>query len=80
MSDYKVFAELADTWDAQSMDAKPAARRETLRECADALRMMVDFMSKPVSCPRAERLGYPWHYCIDCPEGTECELPGRSRP
>lgn len=34
--------ELADAWDAESVSAEPAARRETLRECADMLRMIAD--------------------------------------
>lgn len=47
--------ELAGTWEVMAemeQDSKPA-RRETLRECADALRMLADMVRK------AERLGVP---------------------
>lgn len=65
MSDYRIFVELADTWDVQAQDAEPAARRETLRECADGLRMLVDFKRKQRStpCPHAPR---PFMFCPEC--------------
>jgi hypothetical protein len=71
-SAYRVFVELADTWDVQAMDAEPTERRETLRMCADALRMMVDFKSKPARCPRAPE---PFNYCPDCDGSFTCLLP-----
>jgi hypothetical protein len=77
MTNYKIFTELADTWDVQSIDAEPAARQETLRECADALRMMVDFKSRPVVCPRAPA---PFNYCPDCDGSFPCQLPKEPKP
>lgn len=44
--DYSIFTELADTWEASITGKELASRRETLRECADALRMIVD-LKKP---------------------------------
>ena len=77
MSDqYSVFVELADTWDTHSMGA-PKERGETLRECADALRMMVDFKRKPADdCPRAPA---PFRYCPDCDGSFPCQMPGMTR-
>ena len=76
MSDqYTVFVELADAWDVQAQDATPADRRETLRECADAVRMMVDFKRKPLDCPRAPA---PFRYCPDCDGSFPCQMPGRA--
>lgn len=40
MMNDKIAIELADLWENESIDAKPAGRAEALRECADALRMM----------------------------------------
>jgi len=74
MSDqFNVFVELADAWDVQAQDATPEARREALRECADGLRMMVDFKRKPVDCPRAPS---PFRYCPDCDGSFPCQMPG----
>ena len=50
-----MFDELAGTWEVMAemeQDSKPG-RRETLRECADALRMLADISRKD------ERLGVP---------------------
>lgn len=64
--------EIADNWEQMAAVEEPQARRETLRECADLVRMIAN--RKPVSCPRAERLGLPFYYCDDCPGGSDCEL------
>lgn len=71
---FTILIELADTWDVQAMDA-PAERAETYRECADALRTMIDFKRKPIDCPRAPA---PFRYCPDCDGSFPCQLPGRS--
>jgi hypothetical protein len=71
---YNIFTELADTWDAQAMTAEPVERSEQLRMCADALRMMVDFKTKAVACPRAPE---PFNYCPDCDGSFPCQLPQR---
>lgn len=36
-----MLSELVDTWDVMASQAPTAARRETLRECADGLRMLM---------------------------------------
>jgi hypothetical protein len=77
MTDYNIFTEMADTWDVQAASAEPAARRETLRECADALRMIVGIKTKPAICPRAPA---PFNYCPDCDGSFPCQLPGRAKP
>lgn len=70
--------EIADGWEnmaATEVDAHPK-RRETLRECADLLRMLSDL--GPLQCPRAARLHSPMRFCPDCPGAPgdgKCELP-----
>lgn len=61
MSD-AIFIELADAWDAMAASEESAARRETLRECADGLRMLVE-TRKPKDCPHADR---PFRFCYEC--------------
>ncbi|MBB4642390.1 hypothetical protein [Rhizorhapis suberifaciens] len=56
--------EIADNWDqmaASEADA-PTGRRETLRECADLIRMMVN--REPETCPHAQG---PFRFCYECP-------------
>lgn len=65
--------EIAENWEQMASTAEPAARRATLRECADLLRMMA--LRKPLACPRAERNGLPFYYCYDCDGSFACELP-----
>lgn len=63
--------EIAETWETMAEMEKdaPAGRRETLRECADLLRMTTD--RKPASCPH----GGVFHYCEFRPDHVEtCPL------
>ena len=66
--------ELADAWEAAAgMDSnKSSLRRETLRECADTIRMLAT--AEPPRCPRAPE---PFNYCPDCDGSFPCQLPGR---
>lgn len=75
-----ILTELADTWEMWAeTDKEPAhvKRRETLRECADALRMLVTMNTMPghtltgvndavpvttQDCPHAA----PFRYCPKC--------------
>ncbi len=60
-----IFIELADAWDAQSANAPNMARTEALRECADALRMLVNTKPQPVDTTlQPERS--PTHRCKIC--------------
>lgn len=55
---------LAGQWQAEADDASCARnpqRRETLRECADALRMLCELRLE--DCPHAA----PFRYCQECP-------------
>ena len=75
MSD-QIFVEMADAWDAQAATQADlhTKERETLRMCADGLRMLVE-SRKPRDCPRAPA---PFRYCPDCNGSFPCQMPGRS--
>ena len=64
--------ELADAWDAIAALTEPSGRKETLRECADALRMVLDAQSP--DCPHAA----PFRYCETCPV-SPCPVGLRNR-
>jgi len=70
--------EIADNWEQMASTAEPVAKRETLRECADLLRMTAT--RRPLTCPRAERNGLPFYYCDDCDGSFPCELPESELP
>ena len=62
--------ELADAWEVNAaLDSTSAARRETLRECADAIRMLANM--EPPRCPRAPE---PFNYCPDCDGSFPCQM------
>lgn len=52
--------EIADNWDQMAATAEPASRRETLRECADTIRMLANRTTP--DCPFAT----PHRYCQTC--------------
>lgn len=61
---------LAGKWQAEADDATSVSspqRRETLRECADALRMLCEVRFE--DCPHAA----PFRYCQECPV-TPCPV------
>lgn len=55
--------EIADNWDQMAATEvnSTAARRETLRECADLIRMQAE--REPLGCPHAPA---PFRYCPEC--------------
>ena len=67
--------ELAETWEtmAEMEKGNSADRRATLRECADALRMLSD-RPEPLDCPHNAPLRYcmyrPDHIAV-CPIGLQ---------
>lgn len=63
--------ELADAWEARTGTEASAKVRETLRECADTIRMLANM--EPQDCPRAP---HPFRYCPDCDGSFPCQLPG----
>ncbi len=69
--------ELADAWElaAESDTNKSPLRRETLRECADMIRMLAN--RAPLECPRAPA---PLRYCPDFDGSFPCQLPGKNQP
>lgn len=76
MSDISKFMaeELADAWDIAASDPKAdRARRETLRECADTIRMLAN--RTPERCPRAPE---PFNYCPDCDGSFPCQMRGQA--
>lgn len=66
--------ELADTWDVMAGTSPEQARRETLRECADTLRMLAN--AEPLRCPRAPE---PFNYCPDCDGTFPCPMRDQSQ-
>lgn len=63
---------LADAWEARTGAESDPKVRETLRECADTIRMFANV--EPVERPRAPS---PLRYCPDCDGSFPCQLPGR---
>jgi len=62
--------EIADAWDiASSQPDINSERAETLRECADIIRMLANRRS--ARCPRAPE---PFNYCPDCDGFFPCQL------
>lgn len=63
----QVLIELADVWELKAeMDkSQNSSKRETLRECADTLRLLVEAENskpKPTICPYSA----PLAYCFEC--------------
>lgn len=68
-----VIDELAGTWEVMAENELNAMRRQTLRECADTLRMLVQALGdKPPrpACPHAAPFKFCPHCVVDpCPIG-----------
>lgn len=59
----RTLIELADAWDVEAIDAK-VGRKETLQECADAVRMLATITESPDMSLSGWRA--PTHRCSVC--------------